>query len=289
MSKPAVARVEILSCNHKNYSDQKDDLVVTEEPLEIRINYGQKQERKQKSLLVTMRTPGNDFELVTGFLYSEGIIGSFDQIKEIKYCEDVKDPLEKDNVVVVYLHPEVAPDLPRLERHFYANSSCGVCGKTSIESLRFFGCEVFDRNTPMLSVSVIHQLSEKTGEMQTIFKHTGGIHAAALFHRSGKMICMREDIGRHNAMDKMVGAMLYERKMPLSGSLALVSGRTGYELVQKAIMAGIPVLASVGAPSSLAVELAEEYQMTLIGFLRNNRFNVYSGKQRIKCSSNELL
>lgn len=257
----------------------KPDLLAIEEPLEIRIGFGPLEDRQQKSLSVTMRTPGHDFELAIGFLFTEGIIQHLDQVESVKYCEDVGKQEEKGNVVRVELKPEVSIDFEKLQRHFYTSSSCGVCGKSSIESVRVVCQSLSDGFS--ISASLIHQLPNTLRKAQTVFEYTGGLHAVGLFNKTGELILLREDVGRHNALDKAIGAMVLKKQVPLSEYTLLVSGRASFELVQKAAVAGIPVLAAVGAPSSLAVALAKESGMTLIGFVRHERFNIYCGDQRI--------
>ncbi|MBX2945256.1 MAG: formate dehydrogenase accessory sulfurtransferase FdhD [Cyclobacteriaceae bacterium] len=274
----AVRPVEIIKVTANN-RELVSDLVATEEPLEIRLGYGQLTARQQKSLSVTMRTPGHDFELALGFLFTEGIIQSFDQVESIKYCEDVGRAEEKENVVRVEVKPEVIIDFEKLQRNFYTTSSCGVCGKSSINAVSQL-CPVIPVQW-MLSPEIICELPQSLRKSQHVFEYTGGLHASGLFGREGSLVLLREDVGRHNALDKVVGAMLVKNEIPLYNSILLVSGRASFELVQKAAMAGIPVLVSVGAPSSLAVELAIDSGITLLGFVRDNRFNIYSGQQRI--------
>lgn len=257
----------------------RPELLAIEEPLEIRIGYGALGDRQQRSLSVTMRTPGHDFELVMGFLFTEGIIESFDQAESIKYCADAGRVEEKENIVRVELKPEVKIDFQKVERNFYTSSSCGVCGKSSIEAVTQL-CQVIPV-TWKIKPQVIHQLPEALLREQHVFEHTGGLHASGLFTPDGKLELLREDVGRHNALDKVIGAMLVKNKIPLANFILLVSGRAGFELVQKSARAGIPLLAAVGAPSSLAVQLAADCGITLLGFVRNNRFNVYSTPQRI--------
>lgn len=259
--------------------EEKPDLLATEEPLEIRIGFGPLSGRQQKSISVTMRTPGHDFELACGFLFTEGIIHSFDQIESIKYCEDVGKQEEKGNVVRVELKPEVQIDFEKLQRHFYTSSSCGVCGKTSIDSVKV-NCSSVQGELKITS-EVIHALPDTLRKAQAVFEYTGGLHASALFDPNGSLIILREDVGRHNALDKVIGAMLFQKAVPLSNYVLLVSGRASFELVQKAAVAGISILAAVGAPSSLAVQLAKEVGMTLLGFVRDKRFNIYCNDQRI--------
>ena len=274
---------QVKSVRVKKISNEKQestpDLLAMEEPLEIRIGFGPLNERQQKSLSVTMRTPGHDFELASGFLFTEGIIQYFDQIESIKYCEDAGKQEEKENVVRIELKPEVKIDFEILQRHFYTSSSCGVCGKSSIDSVRVACQKLIDQFS--ISSSVVHKLPEALRKAQQVFEYTGGLHAVGLFNANGELILLREDVGRHNALDKVIGAMLFRKEVPLSNYILLVSGRASFELVQKAALAGTPMLAAVGAPSSLAVDLANEFGMTLLGFVRDNRFNIYSGEQRI--------
>ena len=259
--------------------ESKPDLLAIEEPLEIRVGFGSMSERQQKSLSVTMRTPGHDFELAAGFLFTEGIIQSFSQIESVKYCEDGGKQEQKENIVRVELKSEVKINFEKLQRHFYTSSSCGVCGKTSIDAVKV-NCESLS-DSFTISSEVVHSLSDKLRKAQLVFEYTGGLHASAIFDASGNLILLREDVGRHNALDKIIGAMLFKNETPLSNYALLVSGRASFELVQKAAVAGIPVLAAVGAPSSLAVQLANDAGMTLLGFVRDQRFNIYCGEQRI--------
>ncbi|MEM6358902.1 MAG: formate dehydrogenase accessory sulfurtransferase FdhD [Bacteroidota bacterium] len=254
------------------------DLLAVEEPLEIRIGYGPESHREQKSLSVTMRTPGYDHELALGFLYTEGVITSFDNVEGIRHCQDLGKE-ETGNVVRVELRPEVLLDFNKLQRHFYTTSSCGVCGKSSLESISKV-CEPIqsELETPP---KIICQALELLNISQTTFKHTGGIHATGLFNAKGDLIILREDVGRHNALDKVLGAAIMKGMIPLKDYFILVSGRASFELVQKAVMAGVPLLAAVGAPSSLAAQLASELGLTLIGFLKEDRFNIYSRPERV--------
>jgi FdhD protein len=217
--------------------------------------------------------------LTVGFLFTEGIIKKYDQIESVKYCEDGGKQDQKENIVRVELKPEVEIDFEKLQRHFYTSSSCGVCGKSSIDSVKV-NCAP-QPDTFQIVPGIVHSLPEKLRKAQQVFEHTGGLHASALFDAEGNLFLLREDVGRHNVLDKIVGAMLSKEKIPLSNYALLVSGRASFELVQKAAVAGIPLLAAVGAPSSLAVELAKEFGMTLLGFVRDQRFNVYCGEQRI--------
>jgi FdhD protein len=251
------------------------DLLAVEEPLEIRLG--------EKSVSITMRTPGHDFELAAGFLFTEGILHDRAEIREIRWAHQANgNARQLGNSVSVELNPGVEVDIDRLERHFYTTSSCGVCGKASIEAIQMQGCPVLPRNAPRVTSAVIHHLPETLRRAQPVFERTGGLHAAALFDSEGNLQLLREDVGRHNAVDKLVGAEMLAGRTPLSDRLLLVSGRASFELVQKALMAGIPILAAVGAPSSLAVETAQRFQMTLLGFVRDGRFNIYSGASRIQ-------
>ena len=228
-----------------------------------------------------MRTPGNDLELAAGFLFSESIVDDPSQIKSIGHCLNVEREEEVGNVVKVELEPGVELDLDRLERHFYTTSSCGVCGKASLEAVRMQSCPVLGAGKPIFKRDVIVSLPDIARAAQTVFKHTGGIHAASLFDGGGGLVAVREDVGRHNALDKLIGGLFMGGDLPLSDHLFLASGRLSFELVQKAVRAGIPVVAAIGAPSSLAVELAVAHGQTLIGFLRGGRFNVYCGAERV--------
>ncbi|MDU0369884.1 formate dehydrogenase accessory sulfurtransferase FdhD [Hymenobacter endophyticus] len=257
------------------------DVLAAEEPLEIRVGFGPAGQRQHRTLSITMRTPGHDFELAAGFLFTEGIISSRQELQGLVYCPDVEKEEERENVVRAELAPSALPDLPRLERHFYTSSSCGVCGKTSIEAVHAAACPVLPTTGPQVAASVIHLLPERQRQAQELFEQTGGLHAAALFSPEGELLLLREDVGRHNALDKVIGAALLQGLLPLHNTVLLVSGRASFELVQKAAVAGIPVLAAVGAPSSLAVQAAHNFGMTVCGFVRQNRFNVYSHAWRI--------
>jgi FdhD protein len=260
----------------------RHDLLAVEEPLEIRLSHEVAGQRIEKSISITMRTPGDDFELAAGFLYTEGIITSAEQIARITHCDFPAPGTELYNAVQVELQPDLSVDLQRLERHFYTSSSCGVCGKTSIAALRTAGCVTLPPDRPVVAASIIHELPAALRHSQNVFAQTGGLHASALFDTNGRLLAVREDVGRHNALDKLIGAQMLAGNVPLHDSMLLVSGRASFELVQKALMAGIPILAAVGAPSSLAVGLAQEYGMTVAGFVRDGRFNLYTGAQRIQ-------
>ena len=256
------------------------DYLVVEEPLEIKLGFGALSDRKVRTLSITMRTPGQDQELVHGFLLAEGIIRSQKDILQIKPI--VSPDQTKANVVLAELAPRIAVDFDRLDRHFYTTSSCGICGKTSIERVKDTVLHYPLSREPQVAFSNLYELPEKMREAQSLFASTGGIHAACLFNKKGEIIAMREDVGRHNALDKLAGVLSARNLLPAKEHILLVSGRLSFELVQKAVVAGIPVLAAVGAPSSLAVELAEAYNLTLVGFLKNGRFNVYCGEERIE-------
>lgn len=258
------------------------DILAVEEPLEMRLVFIENGRRLDKSLAITMRTPGDDFELVAGFLFSEGIIQNRDELEQISYCVGLEKEKQQYNVVSVQLRLGVGFDADRLLRHFYMTSSCGVCGKASLEALQIRGCPTLPQDHPIISGKIISDLTEKLRQAQSVFERTGGLHAAALFDASGNLISLREDVGRHNAVDKLIGERLLANKIPLFDYLMLVSGRAGFEIVQKALMAGIPLVAAVGAPSSLAVDLAREFGMTLLGFVRNESFNIYTGAQRVQ-------
>lgn len=266
-------RVSIVTVRPDQVMQHADELA-TEEPLEIRVVSGDRPHERQ-SIAVTMRTPGHDFALAAGFLYTEGVIADREAIASIAYCTDSDEP-QQYNIVNLFLRPSVPFDIDRLSRHVYTTSSCGVCGKASIELVRA-SCLRRPSRTFRPRADLFYGLPETLRQAQAIFSRTGGLHASALFDTTGQLALLREDVGRHNAMDKVIGELLLESRLPASDSIMLASGRTSFELVQKVLMAGIPVLAGVGAPSSLAVELARTFDLTLIGFLRDGRFNVYSG------------
>jgi FdhD protein len=259
----------------------RDDQLAVEEPLEIRIIPAEDADRPADEVAhrvsVTMRTPGADFELAAGFLFGEGLIGGAEAITSIRYCTNDE---QQYNVVNVRLASGAPFDPAALSRNFYATSSCGVCGKASIQAVMGPVCARID-SALEVDPAVLVTLPAKLREAQRVFERTGGLHAAAQFTADGEMVRIREDVGRHNAMDKLVGSALLAGEVPLAESIVLVSGRTSFELVQKAARAGVPVLAGVSAPSSLAVELAEQAGMTLAGFVRDPGFNVYAGGARI--------
>jgi FdhD protein len=263
--------------------EARADAVATEEPLEIQLSYEKRGGlRVSKSVSVTMRTPGADAELAAGFLLTEGIVTRRDQIAEIvPAAARPGGPLHGHSVTVV-LAPGVEVDLRGLERHFYTTSSCGVCGKASLEALAAIAPVPLVPGEPQIDPGLLPQLPDRLRRSQRIFEQTGGLHAAALFDETGTLLAVREDVGRHNAVDKLIGSEWLEDRLPLSRCVLLVSGRASFELMQKAIMAGIPFLAAVGAPSSLAVAVARRFNATLVGFLRDDRCNVYAGADRLR-------
>jgi FdhD protein len=257
------------------------DALAVEEPLEIRLEADVDGHAVRKTISVTMRTPGHDVELALGFLFSEGIVRDRGQIEQAGRCGLAS------NVVRVRLAAHADVDLARLERHFYTTSSCGVCGKTSIDALRTTSRYALAPGRPVVDAALIHRLPHALRAAQSVFDRTGGLHASALFNAEGRLHCLREDVGRHNALDKVIGAELLAGRLPASEYVLVVSGRASFELVQEAVMAGIPVLIAVGAPSSLAVELAVGTGMTLVGFARDGRFNVYAGSDRVRVATND--
>jgi FdhD protein len=234
-----------------------------------------------RSVSVTMRTPGHDFELAVGFLFSEGLVKGPGDIRGIEFCGPPPPGKPQSNIVRVDLAPEIALDLVKLQRNFYSTSSCGICGKASLEALDFEGYRTLDPEKPRVSAEVLHGLPASLRTAQTVFDATGGLHAAGLFSADGSLLACREDVGRHNAVDKLIGAEVLAQRVPLSERVLTVSGRVSFEILQKALAAGVPVIVAVGAPSSLAVDMATRFGMTLVGFARDGRFNVYSGEQRI--------
>ena len=270
---PASSTMRIIRWRDGRRSEPTDSLAV-EEPLEIRLGYrDQRKGRTHRSVAITMRTPGDDAALALGFLYSENIIGSTDAVRSLEQ--------PTDNVVRIELHDDASFDPLRLERNFYVTSSCGVCGKSSLESLSNAGFTALHDSGFRISLQVLQRTLSQLADRQPLFRLTGGNHATALFDSDGALKRVTEDVGRHNAMDKLVGHCLQERLLPLDHHGILVSGRASFELMQKALAARCPLLAAVGAPSSLAVELAQEYNLTLVGFLGDNGCNIYSGGFRI--------
>ena len=254
----------------------RSDSIATEEPLEVRVVAG----GQRQTVAITMRTPGADFELAAGFLYGEGLLSDPHALRRITYCVDPEvDSDQRYNIVNVELRAAELPELGSLERHFFTSSACGVCGKAGLEALHVRGCSI-PTSAAWLTPSIVTALPEKLRAKQSVFHSTGGLHAAALFDASGELIASREDVGRHNAVDKLVGWAFLQGRLPLAEHIVLVSGRSSYEIMQKCLAAGVPVVCAVSAPSSLAVNLAQDFGITLVGFLRGDRFNIYSGRER---------
>ena len=286
MTEDSIKRVPVIKVNHDDVKDTSDALAI-EEPLEIRLAFGTAGERAIKNISVTMRTPGADAELAAGFLFTEGIIKNGDDLERVEHCF-IPCAEEKMNTILVSLKEGVQPFLQNTERNFYTTSSCGVCGKGSINAIRTVSVFSNKKNDHFtVDTEVLYRLPEILRYHQAVFADTGGLHASALFNLSGELLLLKEDVGRHNALDKLIGAALQKSWLPLNQSILLLSGRASFELVQKAAMAGINIIASVGAPSSLAVELAGEFNITLAGFLRNRRFNIYTAAHRIVLPVNE--
>lgn len=269
---------QIIKYHNGEKQAHKDHLSI-EAPLEIQLLSGSGKQRRKKPLAITMRTPGQDWELSLGFLYTEGIISNRADVVDWQRPQRLgKEEIE--NVIELHLHPKVGMDLDRLHRHFYTSSSCGICGKTSIELVSQHISHLLPHKQPPLHAELLYQLPGIMRQYQQEFQQTGGIHGVGLFDIQGNCLFCFEDVGRHNALDKLIGAAVDQGILPLDRHILLVSGRASFELVQKALMAGIPVMAAVGAPSSLAVDLAEVHGMTLIGFLKNQGFNIYAGAER---------
>ncbi|AEN73518.1 Protein fdhD [Rhodothermus marinus SG0.5JP17-172] len=259
-----------------------EDAVVVEEPLELRLVYFHEDHPVHTRVAVTMRTPGNDVELAIGFLFGEGIIQDYRDIDRFEHTGPSGDRPNNRNILTITLKPHVSVDAFRMERHFFTSASCGLCGKAALETVRVGDYPPLWADGPLLTPERLWSLPRTLRQAQTLFNETGGLHAAALFDAEGHLLALREDVGRHNALDKLIGHFLLEEKAAvLRRGIVLLSGRASFELVQKAAKAGIPVVAAVGAPSSLAVDLARECGMTLIGFLREGRFNVYSAPHRM--------
>jgi FdhD protein len=275
MQNVSVAYIKTKKVSVNGLLDTNDELAV-EEPLEINVGYDSEGIPVQKCISVTMRTPGNDEELGVGFLFTEGIIQKRDEISEVSAIPFA------DNKVLITLSENKQPLLQKAERNFYTTSSCGICGKSGIDAIRTASLYKNDADEICLQAGLFYRLNDMLRKEQAVFESTGGLHASALFDLDGNFMMLREDIGRHNALDKVIGAAFLNDQLPLSNAILLLSGRASFELVQKATMAGIKIIAAVGAPSSLAVQLAEETGITLIGFLRNQRFNIYSGGHSIR-------
>jgi len=265
----AVSHAPSAQSRHQHHSFE--DHLAVEEPLEIRIH--------DEPVAITMRTPGDDFALAAGFLYTEGLLHSAREIGSLRYCDNTQHP-ELKNVVNFTYASGHKPDLARLRRNFYSTSSCGICGKASIEQIKVNA----KPNTSKLTVrlEVIHGMGHSLRKAQTLFEKTGGLHAAGVFDEKGVLHVLHEDVGRHNAVDKSIGHMLIQDRVPLNHHLLMVSGRASFEIIQKAVVAQMPIVCAVSAPSSLAVETAREFGVTLVGFLREDDFNVYTHAERIE-------
>jgi FdhD protein len=275
---PEQAQSRVVRYEHGTLQSAVDDAVAVEEPLEIRLGRFEDGRVQHRPVSITMRTPGDDYELAAGFLFTEGILQSRDQVREIHHCGKGN---ALTNTLRVDLVEGVTVDLQRLERNFYTTSSCGVCGKTSIEALATGAVRVSPPADFTISARLVDELPDRLQAQQHTFRSTGGLHASALFSREGELLGLREDVGRHNALDKLVGARFLTGALPADDTILFLSGRASFELLQKAVMAGIPVVCAVGAPSSLAIAAAEEFGVTLLGFVRGGRFNVYAGEQRL--------
>jgi FdhD protein len=257
---------------------RRKDTLAVEEPLEIRVAWKDGGKKRVEAIAVTMRTPGHDFDLVAGFLHGEGIVSQAGDLTELTYCRG--DEQQEYNIVEARLTPGVEFDLERLRRNVFTSSSCGVCGKASLEAVEAVGCALLT-DSFRISGELIPQLPDFLMEGQGVFARTGGLHAAGLFDTNGKAGALREDVGRHNAVDKVLGHTVLQKGMPVSDRVLVVSGRSSFEIVQKAVMARVPMIVAVGAPSSLAVDLATRFGQTLIGFARGGGFNVYTGSERV--------
>jgi FdhD protein len=275
---PAQRSVRVARVDAGHGRREDTDSVAVEEPLEIRLGVVEGGRLRHQAVSITMRTPGDDFELASGFLFTEGILTSASQVADIKHCGR---GAGLTNTIRVDLVEGVQVDVKRLERNFYTTSSCGVCGKTSLDALATGARKIEVARDFRVAARLIDTLPRKLRERQQTFERTGGLHAAALFSRAGELIELREDVGRHNAVDKLIGTRFLAGALPASESILFLSGRASFELLQKAVMAGIPVVCAVGAPSSLAVEAAQEFGVTLLGFVRDNRYNIYSGEARL--------
>ncbi|MCL1664921.1 formate dehydrogenase accessory sulfurtransferase FdhD [Elizabethkingia ursingii] len=277
----SVKKAEIIKVKDNQSFSYSDDIAV-EEPLEIRITYGTKEQKQSKNISVTMRTPGHDEELAAGFLFTEGIISGEQQISKVTHHQ-AECSRNQGNIIIAELIDYFIPQLMKTDRNFYTTSSCGVCGKGSIESIRTVSpFNNTDKEDCILSLETLYQLSDKLRSFQSNFSTTGGIHASGMFDLNGNLLALREDVGRHNALDKLIGHALFTQQLPLKDKILVLSGRASFELIQKAAMAGIPVVVAIGAPSSLAVDLAKEFDITLLGFLRDNRFNIYHSGSNFK-------
>ena len=273
------ASITILQ-NNQGAKEEITDEVTIEEPLEFSIAFGAQSSREIKNIAVTMRTPGNDFELVLGFLYSEGIIKNKSDVQAITRMDNLEDSSNIENTVLVELEETLSVD-PQKIRNFYINSSCGICGSQVVDDIGSLKQYHSSKSDFLVAESVLRTLPGRLQQQQDAFSQTGGLHASALFDQQGSILSLFEDVGRHNALDKLIGSELQNNNLPLFQSGLILRGRTSFELIHKAALAGIPVVVSIGAPSSLAVDAAWEYEITLAGFLQADRFNIYSFPRRI--------
>ena len=268
-----------ISRHRDGHAVEQKDVLAVEEPLEIRVSWTEGGVRRVEPVAVTMRTPGDDFELVAGFLHGEGIVSMTDDLHELTYCRG--DESQEYNVVEARLRAGVPFDVDAMRRNVFTSSSCGICGKASIEAVQAVGCSILSPGF-QVSSALLPELPDRLLAEKGVFARTGGIHAAALFEADGSSHLLREDVGRHNAVDKVLGHSLLNRRLPARDRVLVVSGRASFEIVQKALMAQVPVLVAVGAPSSLAVDLASRFHQTLVGFARNGGFNIYSAAERVR-------
>ena len=280
MSDQAVRKKQVLQVD-SGHASPWDDALAVEEPLEIRLDFQAEGWRRQQTVSITMRTPGHDAELAAGFLHGEEIVSSADQIESISN----QDGPDGNNRIEIRLVAGTEFDPLRLQRNFYTTSSCGICSKASLQALEISRARIPPPSQPVVEAAVIESLPSQLRQAQSVFARTGGLHAAGLFSPEGKLLRVREDVGRHNAVDKVLGEQLLAGRLPLFRYLLMVSGRTSFEILQKALTAGVPIVAAVSAPSSLAVDLAQEYGLTLLGFVRGRHFNIYAGAERIRLSS----
>lgn len=278
---PRSLAVTVDKVSSSSANSAASDWVAVEEPLEIRLGYQAPAGYTATSLSITMRTPGHDAELALGFLYTESIIRSPDDVRNAEHCGPAAPDTGNHNIMRIDLAPHVAVDLDRLQRHFYTTSSCGVCGKSSLDALRVIGAEPLPTTPGLFHRDVLISMPGALRSHQETFDRTGGLHAAAAFNSQGEILVVHEDVGRHNAVDKVIGTLLSQNALPASDLGLIVSGRTSFELMQKTLIAGFPLLAAVSAPSSLAVKLAQEFNVSLVGFLRGETYNIYSAGDRI--------
>jgi len=279
MIESSITKFQIIKVASRSTLNLSDSVTI-EEPLEIRLCFGPAENRAVKNISVTMRTPGADVELAVGFLFTEGIIQGKADLASVGHCF-IACAENKENVIQVELTPLAIPNLPQTDRNFYTSSSCGVCGKGSIDAIRTISMYRTNSTDLYIDQDVLTMLPDKLRKQQEVFESTGGLHACALFTADGDLVLLREDVGRHNALDKLIGAAVEHELLPLSNHILLLSGRASFELIQKATMAGIQIIAAIGAPSSLAVELSTEFDITLVGFLRSQQFNIYNAARRI--------